>query len=363
VPPIADPPSYRDRVRGSLLGGAVGDALGAGVEFSTISEIRQQHGPAGVTGFTPAYGHAAPITDDTQLTLFTAEGLIRASVRADRGVCHPPTVMWFAYQRWLSTQGEQPPVSMPSSGWLVRQPVLHARRAPGNAVLAGLRSGRMGTVDDPENPQSKGCGAVMRSAPFGWLRWSEDRTWSLAIECAVLTHGHPSGFLSAAAFALIIRRLLDGVPLAEAVAAARDRLRAEDERGRETERALAGAMEAAGRGAPTPERVAELGGGWVGEEALAIAVYCALAAPTVERALLAAVNHSGDSDSTGAICGNLLGAEYGDLALPLHWVADVEGRGLLLEVAEDFAYETLAGRRLHGDRGPHTGWPLRYPGS
>lgn len=356
--------TYRDRVRGSLLGGAVGDALGAGIEFQSISDIRRVHGPGGVTGFTPAYGQQAAITDDTQMTLFTAEGLIRASVRADRGVCHPPTVVWYAYLRWLGTQGQHAPgTNMPDApGWLVGQPVLHHRRAPGNACLSGLLTGTMGTVDAPANPQSKGCGAVMRSAPFGWLPWDPERVWSLATDCAVLTHGHPSGYLSAAAFALIIHTLISGRPLELAVDAARQRLRAEGAHGQESERALAQAVQAAGLGDPTPETVQQLGGGWVAEEALAIAVYCALAAPDVTTALLSAVNHSGDSDSTGAITGNLLGAAYGDLALPLPWLVELEGRGLLLEIADDFVYEFTEGHRLHGDRGPFSTWTERYPG-
>ena len=85
-----------------------------------------------------------------------------------------------------------------------------------------------------------------------------------------------------------------------------------------------------------------------GEEALAIAVYCALATPDVETALLAAVNHSGDSDSTGAITGNIVGAMYGDLALPKDWVIAIEGRDLLLQLADDFAYGFA---RAHGLRG------------
>jgi hypothetical protein len=123
--------SYRHRVRGCLLGGAVGEALGAGVEFMTLSQIRAGHGPAGVTGPTPAYGVDAPITDDTQLTLFTAEGLIRASVRQrSKGICHPPSVVWRAYRRWLATQqsAARPP---DPDGWLAAQPVLYASRAPG----------------------------------------------------------------------------------------------------------------------------------------------------------------------------------------------------------------------------------------
>ncbi len=68
--------TMRDRYRGCLLGGAVGDALGAGIEFSSLVEIRREYGPAGVTGYVPCYGRSCAITDDTQMTLFTAEGLL-----------------------------------------------------------------------------------------------------------------------------------------------------------------------------------------------------------------------------------------------------------------------------------------------
>jgi hypothetical protein len=96
--------TYAERVRGCLLGGALGDALGAGVEFLSLAEIRRQHGP-GVVGPTAAYGVVAPLTDDTQMTLFTAEGLIRASVRSrSRGIVDPPSVLWRPYQRWRATQ-------------------------------------------------------------------------------------------------------------------------------------------------------------------------------------------------------------------------------------------------------------------
>ncbi len=69
-----------------------------------------------------------------------------------------------------------------------------------------------------------------------------------------------------------------------------------------------------------------LGGGWVGEEALAIGLCCALVAPDVRSGLLLAVNHSGDSDSTGSIAGNLLGAMHGLDALPQDLLDDLEGR-------------------------------------
>jgi ADP-ribosylglycohydrolase len=357
--------TYRDRVQGSLLGGAIGDALGAGIEFDSLDQIREQHGPAGVTGFTSAYGRLAPITDDTQMTLFTAEGLIRARVRSSEGVAHAPAVVWNAYQRWRATQGEgNGSVDDPDAGWLVRQEVLHSRRAPGMACLSGLRAGHMGTRDHPANPQSKGCGAVMRSAPFGWLPDDADTIWRLTIDCAVLTHGHPSGYYSAAALAVIVRALIEGEPLAIALQDALDRLRAEGIEAQETLEALASAILQTRNGPLTAERVEQLGAGWVGEEALAIAVYCALAAPDAESALLAAVNHSGDSDSTGAITGNVVGARGGLPALPSGWASVVEGRDLLLQVANDFADAFGGDDSAHHQRvDTATDLATRYPAS
>ena len=97
--------SRPERILGSLLLGAIGDALGAGVEFMSLSEIEELFGPEGTTDFTPFYGHDAAITDDTQMTLFTAEGLIRAA--AD-GTDPIKEGVWSAYQRWYYTQGGSP---------------------------------------------------------------------------------------------------------------------------------------------------------------------------------------------------------------------------------------------------------------
>jgi ADP-ribosylglycohydrolase len=356
---------YRSRVRGCLLGGAVGDALGAPVEFLSLGEIRERYGPDGVTDLVAGeYGRGA-VTDDTQMTLFTAEGLIRASVRADRGICHAPSVVYRAYLRWLDTQQLPAPPPRPS-GWLAGQAWLYARRAPGNACLSGLSAGWMGTPERPQNPDSKGCGAVMRSAPFGLdPAVNADSAFGLAVECATQTHGHPSGYLAAGALAAIIRQLLDERALPHAVDATLDLLAGE--RGsEEVTAALRGAVAAARHGSPDPREVERLGGGWVAEEALAIGVYGALAHPDpgeVRRALLLAVNHSGDSDSTGSICGNLLGAWHGEAALPPDWVAAVEGRGTILELADDLCAEHTQRAQLHGDYGPHTGWDRRYSGS
>jgi ADP-ribosylglycohydrolase len=357
-------------VRGCLLGGALGDALGAGIEFLTFEEIRARFGPAGVTGLTGGYGVLGPITDDTQMTLFTAEGLIRASVRGrSRGICHPPTVLWQAYQRWLVTQrASQPPPEV--SGWLAAQPVLYARRAPGNACLSGLSQPKMGTPENPANPGSKGCGTVMRSAPFGLLRRDPEDSWSLAVECAVLTHGHPSGYLAAGAFAWIVACVLDGAGVLDAARSALARAE-EEPAGGEVAAALRRALGAAaeitagtrGDAALVAHQVEALGAGWVAEEALAIAVFCAVVAPDdPAAALLAAVNHSGDSDSTGSICGNLVGAALGADALPEEWLAGLEAADIVRVTADDLVREITRSADVADPWGdPVPDWVSRYP--
>ena len=140
----------RDRLEGRLLGGAVGDALGAPAEFLSLSEIRDRFGPEGIRSYAPAYGRLGAITDDTQMTLFAAEGLIRARQRyRDRGICNPTMVVWHAYLRWLGTQGIErfdPEFPAQHGGWLYEQPELHSRRAPGNTCLSAVASGECGTI-------------------------------------------------------------------------------------------------------------------------------------------------------------------------------------------------------------------------
>ncbi|MEV4437749.1 ADP-ribosylglycohydrolase family protein, partial [Streptomyces sp. NPDC049577] len=331
----------RARIRGCLLGGAIGDALGNPVEFLSLTAIRATYGPAGVTGLVPDdEGIAGRVTDDTQMTLFTAEGLIRARARAaSKGIGGAGTaVVRNAYLRWLDTQNHPAPPppdgtrDIVRSGWLRLEPWLYARRAPGNACLSGLGQGHipdprepLDGTPGPVNSESKGCGTVMRSAPFGLTGAPAVRAFELAARCARITHGHPTGAYAAGAFAAIVRHLLDGVHLHGSVLRALELL-AHYPGHEETSAALRAALGLAADGAPTPEKLETLGGGWIAEEALAIAVYAALARrDSVADALLLSVNHSGDSDSTGSLCGNLLGALHGDAALPPAWLSRTEG--------------------------------------
>jgi ADP-ribosylglycohydrolase len=100
------------------------------------------------------------------------------------------------------------------------------------------------------------------------------------------------------------------------------------------DRAIAFAAEGA---EPTPERIERLGSGWTAEEALSIALYCALAAEDFEHGIRIAVNHSGDSDSTGALTGSLLGVMAGVGAIGERWLAPLELRDVIAEIAGDLA--------------------------
>jgi ADP-ribosylglycohydrolase len=225
-----------------------------------------------------------------------------------------------------------------NAGALMADPRLHARRAPGNTCLAALAQsftrGRLATVEDPPNG-SKGCGAVMRSAPFGLAARDRAEAFREARDAGVLTHGHPSGYLSAAYFAAVVFDVARDAPLADAMRRADELLAVEAESG-ETRAAIEGARRVAAHGAPSRAALEGLGGGWVGEEALAIAIACALTAGDgVAAALWRSVVHGGDSDSTGSLTGNLLGAMRGEGALPAAWLAELELRDVVERVARE----------------------------
>ncbi len=327
---------------GCLLGGAVGDALGAPVEFMSLGQIRSRFGPNGVSDFAEAYGRLGAVTDDTQMTLFTAEGLLRGRDRQqETGGASVAEAVHRAYLRWLTTQGmaSRHPAFAEATrradrGGLLGVRALHARRAPGNTCLSALCSAGMGTIDRPLN-DSKGCGGVMRVAPVGLIFEDPEEAFDTACEAAAITHGHPSGYLSAGCLATVIAGVVGGQPLAEATGEAVRILKSKSKH-KECLAALEAARDLASSRPPCPEAVESLGGGWVGEEALAISLYCALCWQADFKAgVLLAVNHGGDSDSTGAITGNILGALLSTSAIPARWLERLELRGEIQVLADE----------------------------
>lgn len=348
--------SFMERYEGCLIGGAAGDALGWPAEFLSYREIVDRYGEDGITGLITEIGTKAEISDDTQMTVFTAEGLLRACTRqSEKGICDVAGIVYQSYLRWLITQGVDVNVDgmerrKLSNGWIIGIKELHHRRAPGNTCLASLSSGIMGTTDKPIN-NSKGCGGIMRVAPVGLIAQKE-QSFVLGARLAAITHGHPSGYLAAGAFAYLIRCIIDDMKLPDAVEAMLTELRKYDGH-QECSSAVRHAVILAGDGSPDAGKIAALGEGWVAEEALAISVYCALSYENdFRRAVLLSVNHGGDSDSTGAITGNIMGTYLGIEGIPEEWAYGVELSAELRELAADL-------RRRYRD---HDVWRYKYPG-
>ncbi len=358
--------NQREQYTGCLLGGAVGDALGWPVEFAKMSEIVRNFGPEGIQELVPGAGELFEITDDTQMTLFTGEGLLRAWA----GARHHGDVPGFAaavrrsYLCWLETQGESrhlPPLEDGTVGWLLGVEGLHRRRAPGNTCISALREGVLSEEGIADN-NSKGCGGIMRAAPAGLLAarihsgegpGAIRLAFELGCATAALTHGHPSGYYPAGVLAAVIATIVTGGTITEGIDHSLNFL-AERNGARETTDALHKALDLRRNPevTPSPATIEILGGGWVGEEALAISLYCSLVAEVdLVRGVRLAVNHSGDSDSTGAITGNILGALLGEQAIPTTWLYRLELHDVIRQVGEDL-YAAFQGT---------SAWLKRYP--
>ncbi|MET8802908.1 ADP-ribosylglycohydrolase family protein [Streptomyces sp. NPDC004546] len=353
---------YRSRVRGTLLGVAVGDALGGPADPLSLEEIRATYGPEGLLDLAFGHGRRGTVTHHTQLTLFSVDGLIRAQVRRDTGAWHPPTDLHRAYRRWAATQRDWgPDERRKDDGWLAREEWLYARRDPSRALLVGFGDDAMGTLESPKNPGELGPEAVARSAPFGLLvGWEPQLVAQLTVECAAQSHGHPLAYLSAGAYAVIVHALARGESLDAAVQRALALLAARPGH-QPVSDALQHALGAVRQGIPGPTRVEELAGDGTADGLLAASVYCALVGEDVRHGLCLAVNQGGPSAAAGALTGGLLGALHGETALPPAWVAELEGRPTVLELADDFAMEMTQGPALHGPAGSSPGWLARYP--
>ncbi len=324
-----------DSIRGSLMAGAAGDALGYPVEFMSCRSIISRYGERGITSFELDRNGQALVSDDTQMTLFTANGMLMGITRgAMRGIGgNPEFYVDGAYLDWYYTQTGRKKEGLSSDfhyTWLRDLPQLAHRRAPGCTCLSAceclLRQEKV-------TNSSKGCGGIMRVAPMGLMNaarlWHGFGGYSLndlavaGAEIARVTHKHPLGFLPAALLTVLLNKLVPrsvcevketiGDIVGDTLAVLDTIYPGEYECEKSylkqlTERAV----ELANSEMPDNIAIRELGEGWTGEEAWAIALYCSLRhTGSLEEAIIASVNHDGDSDSTGSITGNIMGAIYG----------------------------------------------------
>ena len=309
----------------------------------------------------------ALISDDTQMTLFTANGILVGDTRLSmRGIGgDPKAYVPNAYLDWLKTQESdinsvnhhERYTEKGGYSWLLDVPELYVRRAPGNTCLSALetraKEGYVGSfINSPIN-RSKGCGGIMRIAPLALKYRSGENFYGdieqidmEAAELSAITHSHSLGYMPSAVVSHIISRILcsyDEMSLKDMVLEARDsvsKLFAGDKNLPVLvdiiNRAVRLSEEA---DADDLDNIHALGEGWVAEETLGIALYCALKYQNdFSKAMITAVNHKGDSDSTGAVTGNILGALIGYTAIDSKWKKNLELLDVILEVADDLCH-------------------------
>ena len=350
----------QNRIRGSLTGGAAGDALGYAVEFMGENELFGKYGKGGIRAYSlDSVSKKALISDDTQMTLFAAEAIIKwLSAQANGGA--DDSLRSYALQShldWLDTQEstfERPGKQFFPHG-LMAERRMFACRAPGITCLSALhkRRNQKQTADsfiaDKIN-NSKGCGGVMRVAPVGMLKYGEIRQIdNEGAEFAAITHSHSLGYMPAALLTHIIHSILysdAGNTLQDIVEDALDAVAGlfrDDAHIGELVEIIRLAIELSDNDARDLDNIHRLGEGWVAEEALAIAIYCCLRYPyDFSQCIITAVNHKGDSDSTGAIAGNIIGAYLGYDEIEEKWKEDLELSDVILGVADHLYSELIS---------------------
>ncbi|MDE6787335.1 MAG: ADP-ribosylglycohydrolase family protein, partial [Muribaculaceae bacterium] len=331
-----------DKARGSLVGGAAGDALGYAVEFSSLNSIITKYGKSGISNFTLDSTGIARFSDDTQMTLFTAEGLL--SAYAEVPDPSPEIILKHieeAYLAWFATQTAFQ-LPLPTS-WLSHVRDLWARRAPGNTCLTALSALQNGK---PVHNDSKGCGSVMRIAPIGIYYGAHSEQCimhnsqsiinlcgKVAADTALITHRHDLSTLASVFVALVIfecmrTHLIERLTFRSIISRALNKTLEIVKDSKDKEKFVAiiqKSLDLANSSLTDRDAIAKLGEGWVAEETVAIAIFCVMRhIRDFEGCIVASVNHDGDSDSTGAVAGNIIGAILGYTGIPEKYRTNLE---------------------------------------
>jgi ADP-ribosylglycohydrolase len=301
-----------------------------------------------------------------QLACFTVEGLIRAHVRGmHKGMCHPPSVVWYAYKRWAASRGELATKADDAwwrrSGWLVDVPMLAERRGPAPATVAALRAGRQGSVERPAG-SSQGAHALIRTLPAGLCDWWSGQ-YGLAAEIAASTHAG-TAVTAAAAGACLITLLCRGQPLDDAVATVQAGL---PRSGTAMLRAdLTTVICTARAQAGNETTLRQLASAGDASSALTGGLYAVAHAHRPEQApeALMFAACAGDGGHAAAVAGAILGAIHGPECIPTNWLARLElvwvGDTLARDLARQIA-ESPSGTEFAPAN--DDSWWNRYPGS
>ena len=298
-----------EKARGLIFGLAIGDALGYPTEFMTLDRIKAEFGPDGIQDLP----NPAMFTDDTQMTIAVAEALIKTG---DEDL---ETIMDAIKDEFIKWR---------------RSP--ENNRAPGNACLAGASNMERGVHwSESGMPDSKGCGSAMRVAPIGYYYHNNpDKLRQVARASGICTHGHRTAVAASVGAAYLVKLALDRVDPGDMIS---EILSFTSGISREFDTALSKVSECLEW--PNEEDALKfLGEGWIGEEAVALALYCFLRHPDdYKKTVLRGANTNGDSDSIACIAGGISGAFLGLAAIPSQWVKNIEKSEYLNDLADHFA--------------------------
>jgi ADP-ribosylglycohydrolase len=308
--------SVQDRVMATVLGAAVGDAMGHPTEFLSMQQIRAKYGFRGVTGYELYWNregkHFAPYTDDTQMAELVLRALLARTSNVD-------------------LDGSMKKLAASFIDWSKNPQGGH--RAPGGACMSGCRALAAGAHwSEAGGEKAGGCGSVMRAYPFGIVFGADtDRAERWAVEHSKLTHRDPIAFAACAAMAVGTSLLLNGANVTVATA---EMVGAACRYSPRTAEMIARAIDDA-RSGVQPEVTLDRLRAWSAHEAIAAAVYVLERHPNnMREAILEGANTPGDSDSIASIAGALVGAHAGTMSLPLDWVQDLERSDELQRLAQ-----------------------------
>lgn len=299
-----------EQAKAIVFGLALGDALGYPTEFGSLNVIKSQYGEQGIQDLPDP----ALYTDDTQMTLAVTEGLLDVGLDADLDV------QMKAIGKRFVTWADSP----------------ENNRAPGLTCMKGIRRFEGGmSWQESGIVKSKGCGSAMRVATIGYLyQHNEQRLREVALNSGIITHGHPTAKAASIAAAYLIKLALDSIPTAQWMS---DVVKFTQGMSDEFHQAI---LRIGHVLSWTSEEYAldHIGQGWTGEEAVALALYCALRYPDDYLACIRrGANTNGDSDSVASIAGGFVGARLGLGAIPEDWRKRCENTDYLNDLAERMA--------------------------
>lgn len=295
-----------EKLKGLVYGAAIGDALGAHVEFLSLEQIKEEYGPSGIQDLRE---HAI-WTDDTQMTLALTRAVLRTK---DQDVESIMKEIAKEFILWMDDPGLSPGMTCMNAVYQLKQGVSWRESGKNN---------------------SKGCGTAMRVSHLGYVYRDEpDKLKQVAALSSRITHGHPAAEAGSIAAAFLVKLALDAIPLGHFLVNLRPIVQ---EISPDFDKQMELLKKVIEEDLSVEQGLAKLGNGWIAEEAVAMALYAVIKNPNdFVQTVRSAVNISGDSDSVGTIAGGISGALLGIDAIPESWVEKLAQKGILEGIVLD----------------------------